>query len=243
MSTISVVLIVQILIAIPTTNIFGQDKEGLVIDSVPQGATIHIEGEVIGKTPCWLPYKLSGRYRVRAEMRGYDTLSRLTDFGEKRNSLRLTLQPKGRLKAVRRSLMFSGWGQLYSERKFKGGVFLALQITSLLSLGISHLYYTDCLDDYNHELTRYGRLSKSYTSEPSAWEDVSAAYSRLDEAYDYRRIFIYSSIAVYLLNVLDSLFFFPDDLRQFEIIGITTPDAAGSNTGVNFLLSYSKPIN
>lgn len=223
-----------------TTQEMANINDGFFINSQPEGATIHIEGEVIGKTPCWFPYNITGKYRLKAEKSGYEKWSKIIDFGnEIQDSIALTLAPKKHARAFSRSLLIPGWGQNYSEQKVKSKVFLTLQLTSLLSLGVTHLYYENCIDEYDTQVNEYNLARKSFTLESKAWKDVTSAHSRLENAFKYRKIALYTTIGIYALNVLDALFFFPKNLRGIDIYGQPISHSAISIDGYSVVLSYN----
>ena len=195
-------------------------KKGFFINSLPQGATVHIEGEMIGKTPCLFPYDLSGKYRLSAEKRGYENWSEVYNFGKGPiDTIFFALRPKNRFRAMLHSVEMPGWGQRYSERHFKGKLFLTIQTTALVSLGLAQINYNKRLNEYNDWQEKYKLASRSFVAEKKAWKELSQAHARLSDASDYRQIMVYSAAAVYVLNVLDALFLYRSNLRQIEIVG------------------------
>jgi len=214
-----------LVMTLPISSVFPQREsgkpKGFLIDSQPQGATVFIENEVIGKTPCWFPYELSGRYKIWAEKRGYENWSRTLDFGNRPlSSLRFSLGAKNRKKAAWRSTLIPGWGQIYSEQKTKGKAFLTLQMAALVTLGFAQSGYSGRLDDYNQSLETYRRLGGSPTTQSEAWSDLKDAKKELDSSQRVRNVLLYSAAAIYAVNLLDAFFLFPRDLRQIEILGL-----------------------
>ena len=208
-----------------SSHSYAQNKTlngGFLINSKPQGATVYIEGEMVGKTPCQFPYRLNDKYRLTAEIKGYEKFSRMIEFNRVENeSISIPLVPKKKMKAVLRSFILPGWGQHYEERPTQGKIYFIAQVASLISLGISQVHYTNCLDHYNSQLHGYEYLSRSYEKAPNAWNDLEHAHSKLNEAFEYRQIFVYTTIGIYALNIVDSLIFFPKNIRKIEIFGIS----------------------
>jgi hypothetical protein len=205
-------------------------RMGFYIDSSPQGATVYIEGELVGKTPCWFPHDIAGRYKLVAERSGFENWVGWITFGAARiDSITLKLHPKRLGKAALRSLVLPGWGQRYSERPASGWVFSGLYIASLAGLGFTHYQYETKLDDYNHALDRYNMESMYFEREAKAWAEVTAAHSDLDDAFNTRRVLLYTVGAIYLVNMLDTVVNFPKTLRHFDFV---TPPITNRSSSV-----------
>lgn len=215
------------------------NAQGFSIASSPSGATVHIENEVIGKTPCRFPYNLAGRYRVSAEKKGYEKWSRVFDFDkEPAPAVQIDLSRKTKTKAFLRSMVYSGWGQLYSEQQIKGKLFIALQATSLLSVGFAQYSYDQRLHDYNEALERYRVASFSFQSEQNTWKELRAVYDDLNRAKKNLRTTLVIAAGIYVLNLFDGLLHFPGDLRPIEIIAVTRWEPATSEQLSFVTLSY-----
>jgi len=213
-----------IFISLP--GVLAQEKpttSGFYINSFPQGATVHIENEIIGKTPCLFPYTLQGKYRLWAEKQGYEKWSKAILFSEDfPDTVYFKLHPKSRIKAISRSLIMPGWGQKYTGQKWKGRIFFSLEICTLLATVASHLNYTTKLNDYNKALEKYEKESRSYVKEKYAWSEVIKAHSDLKYSYKMRNTMIYIGIGIYTINLLDAIFSYPKSLKQIEIVGLQT---------------------
>ena len=101
------------------------------IQSSPLGATVKLNGlySIVGRTPFLVPYPLEGRYKIKATKEGYESeTSHVNFFGNSESSIFIKLKPRTRIKAAMRSLLFPGWGQLYSGDKFRGVVLGAVSI-------------------------------------------------------------------------------------------------------------------
>ena len=243
MKLIRIILFCVISLLLKSTSINAQITKlpsgGFTISTVPQGATIRVEGEIIGKTPCQFPYQLNGHYTLRADKEGYERWNKVIDFSLIKDSISISLKPKTRFKAALRSFIIPGWGQLYSVRSFIGKLYLTMQITSLASLGISHLNYENRRDEYDKMRIYYNNQSKSYSNEAEARIKLINAYNKLDDAHQYRTIILYSAIGIYALNLLDSIIFFPDKGRDIDILGINIAQPQISFGQANITLYYS----
>lgn len=199
---------------------------GFRIESLPAGATVAIEGEIIGKTPCLFPYELAGQYRLHAAKRGYEGVSKEVDFAARRiEVITFTLLPKSKKMAVLRSALLTGWGQHYSEQRTKSGILIALQLACLSGLGAAHSRARRAEDDYTDSLDEYTAASRQWRQEAAAWQDLSAAHSRWQRADRWRRGMLITAAALHAVNLLDALLLFPKNLRQIDIIAGPEPPA------------------
>ena len=105
-----------------TDSLSAQAKRERVImvKSNPVGAMVYFQGETnfVGVTPFKLHPNFRGVYDVTIVKDGFEKSKHTYMFkGNESGTLSLKLNPKTRLKAGMRSLIFPGWGQYYSERK------------------------------------------------------------------------------------------------------------------------------
>jgi len=216
--------------------------KGFMIESRPAGATVSIEGEIIGKTPCSFPYQLSGRYRLYAEKRGYETVTRDIDFGARKiETITFILTPKTRKWAAGRSLVFTGWGQNYSDQKIKSRLFMALEGAALVSLGIAHERCNHFDAQYRSALENYHLSSATLEQEAAGWKRVKSSYEDWKTMNRWRQAMIYTALGVHALNFLDAILVFPKNLRQIEFLA--QPKASQSAPeGSGLTISYTVPF-
>jgi hypothetical protein len=204
-------------------------SKGFLIDSNPQGATVFIENEVIGKTPCRFSFDLSGTYRLWANKKGYENWNYQINFSEKSvRTIFFYLTPKISRYALWRSMVLPGWGQQYSERKIKSNVIIGVQLASLASLVVSEYVYRNRYDEYKSELNNYQITSRNFATEAQAWQKLQKSHDDLHNARQTRYVCAAATAAIYLYNVLDSYVNFPRNLRQIEIAPLS-----GSGTDVS----------
>jgi hypothetical protein len=221
----------------PVTN----RSKGFFIDSSPQGATVYIENDVIGKTPCRFSFELSGQYKLWANKKGYENWSYYVNFNEKSiKSIFFYLVPKTVNSALLRSVMLPGWGQYYSDRKMHSRLMIALQLSSLASLAFAEQYYRNRRSAYNSHLVSYQFAGKSIMQESSAWQQLQRSHDDFTGAHRMRIICAAATFSVYLYNLLDAVVHFPHNFRQIEFMP-STPSANISGFGgrVNVSLSLT----
>ncbi|RKX20001.1 MAG: hypothetical protein DRP26_02470, partial [Candidatus Zixiibacteriota bacterium] len=113
-------------------------KTSTLINSDPPGVILSLEGEyrITATTPCRLPENITGFYRLKARLTGYETWDgEIMILPGQDNTFSFTLSPKTRFKAGLRSLFFPGWGQYYSDQRYRA----ALLSLSTLGLGVASL--------------------------------------------------------------------------------------------------------
>ena len=225
-SRIGIVIIIFILFQ----PAFSQEEEkksetGLVVTSVPSGATVFLEGEysLVATTPATLPVNLRGKYRVKAFKEGYEGW--LTNIWLDENApkyLSITLAPKTRLKGALRSALIPGWGQFYYGEKNKAF------LLSFSTLG-SAIAYVVADDHFSKKNDAYVLAKNDYNTAKNV-EEKHRLKQILDqkqrEAYDaenLRRTTLILAAAAYGFNLVDAIVFFP-----------SIKDGLGVNSSISF---------
>jgi hypothetical protein len=203
----------------------AQGMGDLTIRSDPAGAQVRLTGDLIvsGVSPVRFNQILVGSYKLEVKKRGYENYSgRLVLDPSKVTDIGVTLSPKTRFKAAARSLFIPGWGQRYSDQKFRGNLFTLLAAASVVAYFVADDDFDYRYDNYNRWLDRYDDAAAT-----GAIGQLADLQIRLDEAqekaYDaenVRRVAIGSAIAVWSLSVLDALLFMPQERATFSIKGV-----------------------
>ena len=180
-----------------------------------------------------------GNYKITAVKPGYEKSKVQYYFkGTESGTLRLRLAPKTRFQAGIRSLVFPGWGQLYSERK-NSGIFLSLiqagagVFTLLAHNDYNNAYkeYQDAWDDLINE--------KSYDLYKEKKDVYEAKYKKAENAFNKRQTWLYITGGIWLYNFLDSILFFPS--FDNEVFNRSLPGISVSfqNQTVGLSMTYS----
>ncbi len=213
-----------ILLMLSPACLIGQDSSsGLTVSTHPPGARVILAGDMTikGLSPIGFPGELQGKYKLTVREDGYETY-RQTLFLHPGRPMELTfsLKPKTRFKAALRSLIVPGWGQIYSGRTGKGVFF------TILAAGTAGFYFI-ANDDFNEKLDDYNRINSRYKNAGTEAEKA-ALYSLLgnakQEAYDAeskRLIAIGGIIGLWGLNLIDALFFFPQEKGNVTVNSLT----------------------
>ncbi len=229
-----------------TAGLLAEDNlppTGLIVRTQPPGAVATVSGEltVSGVTPVLFQQPLIGDYKLTLKRYGYETYkTHLVLDPSKQMTLDVTLSPKTRFKAVVRSLFIPGWGQRYTEQKTKGGLLTAM----IVGTGVAYLFadhrFDDRYDTYLYRLRRYDSLAVHGTVEElrSAKQELDKAQDKAYDAENIRRATIGVAIGIWVVNVLDLLFFFPEEHSTFSVKGVTiTPSASLKDGSVGITLT------
>lgn len=217
----------------------AQFSGGLSVTTNPDGALVTLSGDAIvtGVTPTRFTHTLIGFYKITIERYGYEKYNTQVILDpSKQMELNINLTPKTRFKSAARSLVIPGWGQRYSNQKFRGYIYTFFAAVSAWGYFIAD-------DDFDTKFSRFNSLKTEYDA-LGTQSEIEEFLPRLtdaqDRAYDAentRRFAIGSVIAVWSISILDALFFFPEEKGTFKVKNITlSPEANMQNLGVN--LSY-----
>ena len=216
---------------------------GLIVRSAPEGAQATLSGPVIvtGITPTFFRQPLVGDYKLEITRHGYENYStHITLDPTRQMEVSVQLSPKTRFKAAARSLLIPGWGQRYADENFKGYAFSFLAAGSIAAFLIADNSYNDDYDRFEARVADYD----SARAEGASYQDLSGLHSRLvdaqNDAYDSentRRITIGVVAGVWALNLIDVLFFFPNERGTFSVKGLTVEPNANLNS-VGLTLSH-----
>jgi len=230
--------ILTAVVAITTFPILSGAQESgqgdVTVRSNPEGAQITLSGEAIvsGVTPVRFRQLLIGDYDLVLKRPGYETYSdRVVLDPTKKMEINVRLSPKTRFKAAVRSLFIPGWGQKYTDQKTKSCFFAALALGSVAAYLIADEDFDDKYDTFQGKLHDY---DSTYAA--GSIEDLRRLKSELDaaqkEAYDaenVRRITTGAAIAVWGINVIDVLFFFPEQRATLSVKGLAVRPSADSD--------------
>ncbi|MBD3290360.1 hypothetical protein GF337_16270 [candidate division KSB1 bacterium] len=204
-----------------TAPAMAQNKQGTIyVKSTPPGAMVQFEGAstYVGVAPFKLRAGLHGNYKIYAFKSGYEKRKYEYFFaGTENGLLKIRLNPKTRFKAFVRSMVFTGWGQIYSERKTYGLFLNLLQIGSIVGSVLALNDYHQAVDEYDQAVDQYQANMQFYHLRNEYWVQVVRKHQRADDLYEKSRIWLWASAGIWLYNVLDSLFFFPSfDKEMFD---------------------------
>ena len=228
------------LIASAQTSMTGD----ITIRSDPQGSLIELRGDatVSGVTPARFRHLLIGVYDLTLKKRGYETYQTKIDIDPARQmEVDVRLSPKTRFKTAVRSLFIPGWGQRYADKTGKGWAFTFLA----LSAG-AVVYLTE--DEFDFRMDEFRKIEQEYDSLAVVGnlDDLrrvkpflDAAQAKAYDAENERRIAIGVAVGIWALNVIDALFFFPEERGEFTVKGLTfNPSADLENVGLAVAVKF-----
>ncbi|MFW9830107.1 MAG: DUF5683 domain-containing protein, partial [Candidatus Thorarchaeota archaeon] len=193
------------------TRIKAQDNKIVIIKSDPPGAMLYLQGEnsFVGITPFKIKPNLMGKYNITAIKSGYERSKVEYYFkGTEKGILRLRLAPKTRFKAGIRSIVFPGWGQVYSERK-KTGIFISLvQLSAGILTLVSHMDYDNAFKEYKNSIKDYEENKWNSEVRDQYWNAVVDTHEKAGDAFDKRQTWLYITGGLWIYNFLDLILFF-----------------------------------
>ncbi len=227
------------------TYLMAQNKQNtLYIKTTPAGALVQFEGEstYVGVAPFKLRAGLQGNYQIYAFKSGYEKRKHEYFFsGTENGLLNIKLNPKTRLKACVRSMVFTGWGQIYSERKMYGLFLNMLQIGSIVGSVIALNDYHQAVDELDDAMDQYQANRRYYHLRNGYWDIAVQKHQIADDRYEKSRLWLWASAGIWIYNVLDSLFFFP--AFDKEMFSRSVPAvSAGFHNGTS-TVTLSMPLN
>ncbi|KAA3661448.1 MAG: PEGA domain-containing protein [Calditrichaeota bacterium] len=180
------------------------------IISNPNETVVTLKGEYTlrGQTPYVVVHSLKGFYELEAKKRGYENFTSSYVFNPSvRKKLAIRLTPKSRLRSFSRSMVLPGWGQVYTDQKWKGVLLAGLQLGAAGYFVYTHVDYQDAKDDYDKALDIFA--SSGSSQDATIYLDVQEKYDILSTKYDNRNTALILNLSVYLYNLIDTLFFYP----------------------------------
>ena len=192
---------------------------GITVDSSPPGAEVSLIGVVTlnGLTPVTFAQGLEGHFRVECRKSGYETYKTSVFLqSDKAVNLTVHLRAKTAFKGAARSLLIPGWGQSYSGQKTKGTFFTLLAVGAVSSFFIADAKFNDKEDNYNSRLNLYNSATQ-YNEKQILYEQLKAARQEAYDAETIRRITIGATIAVWSINLIDMVFFFPEERSSMVV--------------------------
>ena len=213
------ILLTLLIIALPLIVTAQGITGGFTVDSNPPGALVTLDGALMltGVTPVNFKQGLDGKFKIKVEKQGYESYkSSVFLQSGKATTLNIRLKPKTRFKAVSRSLLIPGWGQMYGGQKFKGTMFLLLAAGGVASYLIADSDFDDKQEEYDRLNGEY-QSAVTYSEKERLYPILSDARKDAYDAENIRRITIGVTIGVWGLSLLDALLFFPEERGSFIV--------------------------
>ncbi len=216
----------------------------VVIDCTPAGALATLTGEAIvsGVTPVRFQQPLAGKYELTVTHYGYETYhSEIIIDPSRETTVQVSLSPKTKYKAAVRSLFIPGWGQRYGDQQTKATVMTALAVGSIVGFFFADERFDNKHQTYLDVLSRYDsvRVGGEINQLRGLQEDLEQAQQDAYDAENVRRFAIGATIGVWAINMIDVLFFFPEERGTFSIKGLTVvPEASSTKVGFTLVKGF-----
>ncbi|MBU8934081.1 MAG: PEGA domain-containing protein [candidate division Zixibacteria bacterium] len=206
----------------------------LTVRSNPPGAQVILSGDAVvsGITPARFGHLMVGDYKLTVMKHGYEDYStRLVLDPSKPLAVDISLVPKTRLKAVARSFFIPGWGQKYTTQNRKAFLLAGLAVGAGISYYLADKSFDDKYEVYEYRLAErdsvavHGNISELLSLQAG----LDAAQNEAYDAENVRRATIGLAIGIWVINLIDVLFFFPEERGIFSVKGLTLEPTAGTD--------------
>ena len=119
--------------------------------------------------------------------------------------------PKEPSRALYRSLIFPGWGQYYSGKKFWGTLFVGLTAVSALAYGLNEMDYRDAQDQHRQALKQFNNsvVSGTNVDQQAALQNLKAALRTLNSSERSRNRTLMVLGSIWACNAIESFVLFP----------------------------------
>ena len=206
---------------LPGGRALAQDAPAgtLVIESRPPGAHVVLDGElhIEGIAPFVVDRGVYGPYRARASLSGHQAWQReVTLTGTGRDTLRVSLTPLTRGRAVLRSAVVPGWGQRYLGRDREGSLFFFGAAAVGAAAGYAHSRYASAMDDYEERRDAYA-VAEGVEEIRGAYLAMEDSYREVRDRRDRRNALLWTGAVIWAAGVVDAL--------------LNPPSAAGALAG------------
>lgn len=185
-------------------------KQYLVsVSGEPKGAAVVMNDTVkLGVLP--ISTKLAmGTYNFKIKAKGYhQNAGLLTIDRDQDYSLNLNLRRKSRTRAAISSMFLPGSGQRYSNRPLMGTFYLLAGISSLSLTSVSIFKKVDARKAYDDRWSDYQSANNAVDAE-AKYIESGIAYNELDARNKDLKTAITIAAAVWSVNFLDAIVFFP----------------------------------
>lgn len=234
-----------IMLLLAGAGLCQENAAGVTIRSSPPGAEVILEGDatVTAITPTTIHYPLIGDYRLTVKRKGFETYRTNVSLDPGRaTQLDVELSRKTGVKAAARSMFIPGWGQWYTDQKFKSFSFSFLFAGAVGSYFIFDDRFREKEDIFLSRRDAYDNALESGASFGELQRLRDQLASAQEEAYDAedaRRIAIGAVVGVWALNVLDALLFSPSEPATLTVKGVSiTPEADGESFGIKLTHAF-----
>ena len=174
--------------------------------NLPQSSQISIDGNFIGKLPINNQPLKKGTHEIFVSIPGYESIEPIKYTID--TSIVYYLQipsliPKTKLKALIRSVILPGWGQLYYERPIRGYGFIGLNILMGGYLLSNEIKYYDQFTKYESAINEY---KSAIDNVDEKWLIIEKEKEILDKNIENARMGMYVIAGVYTYNFIDIIF-------------------------------------
>jgi hypothetical protein len=190
----------------------------LTVLGLPKDCEVRLDGNPLGKAPIqryivsagphWLTYQADGYEPLKAPIWITVVGQDPCDPDNKAHETKITINPriKTRWNALWRSLICPGMGQIYSEQRLKGILFLSAGAFCIAGTFVLHYQMDTAYDNYQVAHDRYVEEVSPYGI-AAARQNMIAKHDLLREKVHSVNNLMFATAAVWALNCLDQILF------------------------------------
>jgi len=186
-----------------------QDQGELTVLGLPDGAAVTLDGNPLGTAPITRVTAPAGPHWLHYSADGLEPLRKpiwISIQGQQETVVTVAVQEKTRWKAIWRSMLFPGIGQMYSEQSLKAILFLSAGAVCVGTTALWHLQVYDAEDAYQVAHDQYAKEISPF-GVSAARANMVAKHNLLREKVERRNTLLITTAAVWALNCLDQAFF------------------------------------
>lgn len=185
----------------------------VTVTTTPPGAIVTLEGQglhLVGRSPWTITRGLDGIFTLRSSLDVHEEARTTVYLSPTSNeTIHLDLSAKTPVKAAMRSILLPGWGQHYSGRDVPAVLYFGSALAAGAYLGVTAIRYENQLDDIDVAYQAY-KESTVQSERETLWEAVETEREIAEDRQNDRTTAWAILGVVWGVNLLDSLFFFPD---------------------------------
>jgi len=146
-----------------------------------------------------------GKYDIEISKKGFVSKNIVITLQSKREvPIEAGLQRKTAMEALTRSLIVPGWGQFYQAKYKRSWIYPLAVISSITGSYFYNNTFNEAVNDY--DMIRANYLNSTSDNEIEKWREKM--YKKYDDVKFYkktRNIFYFTTTAIWLWNVLDTI--------------------------------------
>jgi hypothetical protein len=186
-----------------------QERGLLTVLGLPIGCEVSLDGTSIGKAPVQRQVVTVGPHWLSYQAEGYEPLKEpiwISVDGQKETQITVNPRIKTRWRALWRSMICPGIGQMYSEQQFKGILFLSTSACCVAGTVLLHYQTRTAYDNYQIAHDRYAEEVTPFGI-VAARQNMVNKHDILRKKVHNMNTLLTATAVVWVLNCIDQVLF------------------------------------